>query len=89
MAAGLPVVVSRVGGSEELVQHGVTGLLVPSEDSAALSAAFLRYLRNPEEAKQMARSGREFVTRHFSFDRLVHEVDELYTALLAKGGRNS
>jgi hypothetical protein len=37
----------------------------------------------------MARSGREFVTRHFRFDRLVHEVDELYTALLAKGGRNS
>ena len=89
MAAGLPVVVSRVGGSEELVQHGVTGLLVPSEDSAALSAAFLRYLRNPEEAKQMAQSGREFVTRNFSFDRLVREVDELYTALLAKGGRNS
>ena len=89
MAAGLPVVVSRVGGSEELVEDGVTGLLVSAEDSAALSAAFLRYLRNPEEAKQMARSGREFVTRHFSFDRLVHEVDELYTALLAKGGRNS
>jgi L-malate glycosyltransferase len=89
MAAGLPVVVSRVGGSEELVKDGVTGLLVSAEDSAALSAAFLRYLRNPEEAKQMAQSGREFVTRNFSFDRLVREVDELYTALLAKGGRNS
>jgi glycosyltransferase involved in cell wall biosynthesis len=89
MAAGLPVVVSRVGGSEELVEDGVTGLLVSAEDSAALSAAFLRYLRNPEEAKQMAQSGREFVTRNFSFDRLVREVDELYTALLAKGGRNS
>ncbi len=89
MAAGLPVVVSRVGGSEELVEDGVTGLLVSAEDSAALSAAFLRYLRNPKEAKQMAQSGREFVTRNFSFDRLVREVDELYTALLAKGGRNS
>jgi L-malate glycosyltransferase len=88
MAAGLPVVVSRVGGGEELVEDGVTGLLVPSEDSAALSAAFLRYLRNPQEAKRMAESGRQFVTRNFSFDRLVREVDELYTALLAKGGRN-
>jgi L-malate glycosyltransferase len=89
MAAGLPVVVSRVGGSAELVEDGVTGLLVPAEDSGALSTAFLRYLRNPEEARQMAQRGREFVRRNFSFDRLVREVDELYSALLVERGRNS
>jgi len=82
MAAGLPTVVSRVGGNEGLVQDGVTGLLVPAEDSAALSEALLRYLRNPEEARAIAESGREFVIRNFSFERLVREVDELYTAIL-------
>ena len=89
MAARLPVVVSRVGGSQELVEDGVTGLVVPAEDSAALSAAFLRYLRHPDEARRMAESGREFVTRNFSFDRLAREVDALYSTLLAKRGRDS
>ena len=84
MAAGLPTVVSRVGGNEDLVQDGVTGLLVPAEDSAALSAALLRYLRNPEEARAIAQSGREFVIRNFSFERLVREVDELYSVVLQR-----
>jgi glycosyltransferase involved in cell wall biosynthesis len=87
MAAGLPVVVSRAGGGE-LVEDGVTGLLVQTEDSDALSAALLRYLRNPEEAGRMGRNGREFVTRNFSFDRLAREVDELYSALLVQSGRD-
>jgi L-malate glycosyltransferase len=89
MAAGLPVVASRAGGIEELVEDGVTGLLVPVEDSAALSAAFLRYLRTPEEAGQMGKRGQAFVARNFSFDRLVREVDELYSALLMKRKRDS
>ena len=89
MAAGLPSVVTRVGGNEELVEDGVTGLLVPAEDPDALSAALLRYLRNPEEAGKIARRGREFVSRTFSFDRLVCEVDELYSTLLKGRGRNS
>jgi glycosyltransferase involved in cell wall biosynthesis len=88
MAAGLPTVVTHVGGNEELIEDGVTGLLVPAEDSEALSAALLRYLRNPEETSKIARRGQEFVSHNFSFERLVREVDELYSALLERG-RNS
>jgi glycosyltransferase involved in cell wall biosynthesis len=88
MAAGLPTVITRVGGNEELIEDGVTGLLVPAEDPDALSAALLRYLRNPEETSKIARRGQEFVSHNFSFERLVREVDELYSALL-EGGRNS
>jgi glycosyltransferase involved in cell wall biosynthesis len=89
MAAGLPTVVTRVGGNEEIVEDGVTGLLVPAEDSEALSTALLRYLQNPEEASKIARRGREFVSRNFSFDRLVRELDELYSTLLKERRRNS
>jgi L-malate glycosyltransferase len=86
MAAGLPTIASRVGGNGELIEDGVTGLLVPSEDSAALSDALLAVLRDPELARRMAQDGREFTIRNFSFERLVREVDGLYSELLRAGG---
>ena len=88
MAAGLPSIVSRVGGHAELVEDGVTGLLVPPEDSAALSAALLKLLRDPVQARQIAQAGHEVAIRNFSFERLVREVDELYTELLQRSGGN-
>ncbi|MGA8507744.1 MAG: glycosyltransferase, partial [Candidatus Sulfotelmatobacter sp.] len=88
MAAGLPTVVSRVGGNPELVEDGVSGLLVPPEDSPALSAALLRLLRDAGLARQMAQRGHEFAVRNFSYERLVREVDALYTELLQRSGRN-
>ena len=88
MAAGLPTVVTRVGGNAELVEDGVTGLLVPPEDSPALSAALLKLLHNPGLARQIAQNVREFTIRNFSFERLVREVDELYTELLQPLGGN-
>jgi L-malate glycosyltransferase len=88
MAAGLPTIVSRVGGNAELVEDGVTGLVVPAEDSPALSAALLKLLRDPGLARRVAQSGHEFTVRNFSFERLVHEVDALYTELLQRAGGN-
>jgi glycosyltransferase involved in cell wall biosynthesis len=83
MAAGLPVVASRVGGNAELIQDGVTGILVPSEDSAALSAALLKLLSEPSLARRLGQAGREFTIQNFSFERLVQDVDALYTELLS------
>ena len=88
MAAGLPVIVSRVGGNAELVQDGVTGMLVPSEDSAALSAALLKLLSEPALAARLAQAGHEFTVRNFSFGRLVQDVDALYTELLSEKRRS-
>jgi glycosyltransferase involved in cell wall biosynthesis len=86
MAAGLPVIASRVGGNAELIDDGVTGLLVPPEDSSALSAALLKLLRDPGMAQRIAQAGHEFAVRNFSFERLVREVDELYSELLPRSG---
>jgi L-malate glycosyltransferase len=88
MAARLPTIVSRVGGNAELVEDGVTGLVVPPEDSSALSAAMLKLLRDPGMARQMGAAGHEFAIRSFSFERLVRDVDALYTELLRRGGEN-
>jgi L-malate glycosyltransferase len=86
MAAGLPAVATGVGGNAELVQDGVTGLLVPAEDSDALSSALVRLLRDPELAKQLAFNGQKVALENYSFERLIREVDALYTELLARGG---
>jgi L-malate glycosyltransferase len=88
MAAGLPVIVSRVGGNAELIEEGVTGLLVPPEDSPALSGALLRLLQDPALAQQLAQRGYDFAFQNFSFDRLLREVDALYTELLSPRGGN-
>lgn len=88
MAAGLPTIASGVGGNVELVQDGVTGLLVPPQDSKALGIAVLRLLRNEEFARRIADAGRRVATQDYSFERLVREVDALYTKLLAGAKRN-
>jgi L-malate glycosyltransferase len=81
-------VLSRAGGNAELVQDGVTGLLVPPRDSAALAAAFLKLLRDPTLAGNIARNGREFVERNFTFERLVQQIEQLYDELLPKPARS-
>ena len=88
MAAGLPSIVTDVGGNAELIEDGVTGLLVPREDSAALSIAFLKLLRDSGLARRLARAGHEFTVHNFSFERLVSEVDALYSNLLQRKGRD-
>jgi L-malate glycosyltransferase len=84
MAAGLPTIASRVGGMAELVQDGVTGLLVPAEDANALAGALLQFLRDPERARQIANNGQRFAVENFSFERLIREIDELYGELLER-----
>jgi L-malate glycosyltransferase len=89
MASGLPTIASRVGGNSELVNDGVTGLLVLPEDSNAIADALLRLLRNPELSRQMAENGKKVAVETYSFERLIGEVDALYTELLRRRGRDN
>jgi L-malate glycosyltransferase len=86
LAVGLPTVASRVGGNAEILQDGKTGLLVPSEDSSALSEALLRLLRDPGFAASLGKNGREYVASQFSFQRMIQNTDQLYTELLRSRG---
>jgi L-malate glycosyltransferase len=85
LAAGLPTVASNAGGNAEIVRDGVTGLLVPPDDPELLAAALLRFLRDPDFAARLGQSGREYVRRSFGFDKLVEQIDGLYSELLARG----
>lgn len=83
LAAGLPVIATGLGGNLEVVQDGVTGLLIPPNDSEALVRALGRLLEDPDFAATIARAGREHVQKEFSFERLVLDLDRLYSRLLA------
>ena len=89
LASGLPTVATEIGGITEIIQDGNTGVLVPPENSDALARAVARLLRDPELSRKLGRSGREYVQRNFSFERLVREVDALYTELLESRGHSS
>jgi L-malate glycosyltransferase len=78
MAAGLPVVATRVGGTAEIVEDGVDGLLVPPKEPQALAHAILRILKDEEFAKRVAQSARKRARAQFGFDRLLTELDDLY-----------
>jgi len=82
MAVGLPAIASDVGGSREVIEHGVNGLLTAPDDPHALAESILSLLKNPAFALELARDGRERVRRDFSFERLIANVDAMYTQLL-------
>jgi glycosyltransferase involved in cell wall biosynthesis len=85
-AAGTPVVGTAVGGMGDVITDGVTGLLVPSGDRAALSRAVLEVIENPGRAASMSAKARSDVTRRYSADRLVADIRRLYLELVSRPG---
>ena len=82
MAAGKPVVATNVGGIPEIIEDGVTGLLVPSRSSTALASAIVDVLSDPLRARQMGDAGHELALRLFTVERYVAEVQKVYNQVL-------
>ncbi|WP_433974162.1 glycosyltransferase family 4 protein [Tunturiibacter lichenicola] len=82
MAASLPVVATDVGGNAEAVQNGVNGIVVPSEDVAALSAAILHLLSDPSQAAQMGLAGKRIASERFTTDAMMKLITSVYSSLL-------
>ncbi len=89
MAAGRAVVATRAGGVVDVVEDGVTGVLVPPRDPGALAAAAVALLNDPERRRRMGEAARSAVLPRYGAARLVEETDALYRALLAQRGRRS
>jgi len=86
MASGVPVVATSVGGNPEVIEDGVTGLLVPLRDSAALAAAVGRVLEDKGLAASFAQAGMRRVAELFSMERSVRETEHLYQRLVEANG---
>lgn len=78
MALARPVVASDVGGIPEIIEDGVTGLLVPPEDPARLADAIVRLLTDHPYADQLARAGYRAVHERFCVGRMVNALQTLY-----------
>lgn len=75
---------TQVGGLPEVVEDGVTGILVPPNDPQALAEAVLSLLRDPERRRQMGRRGREKVLAQFTPERVADLSEALYWEVLHK-----
>jgi len=72
------IVVTDVGAIAEIVDDGVTGLVVPPRDHVALAAAIVRLLKDPALREELGRSGNDKLRRDLSWDRIVRQTGEIY-----------
>jgi rhamnosyl/mannosyltransferase len=87
MAAGLPVVSTELGtGTSYVNQDGVTGLIVPANDPAALAAAIQRLLGDPGLRGRMGVAGRARVRENFTTEAMMRGMDGLYAEALDRAG---
>jgi glycosyltransferase involved in cell wall biosynthesis len=80
-AAGKPAIATDVGGTSEVVT-AETGIVIPPDDEAALAAAIFRLAGDPELRRQMGGRARKHILRRYSVERLLADIDSLYSELL-------
>jgi len=85
MAAGKPVLATRVGGIPEIIQDGQTGLLIEPADQSQLTLALKRLLVSPELCEELGQRGRDRVCSHFS----ARGMAQAYLAMYAEAGAES
>jgi glycosyltransferase involved in cell wall biosynthesis len=86
MAAGRPVIASRVGGVPAIVHNRQNGLLVPPGDPAALANAIEELLRRPDWARELGAAGRKTIDLRFGAREMVRAVEAVYDEALAERG---
>lgn len=82
MAMGKPVVATKSGGAVEIVEHEVTGLLIPPDDEKSMSKAILKIIHDEQSAKKMGNAGRKRVENLFSIKTNVEETQKIYMEVL-------
>jgi len=84
MAAGKPVVATRVGAVPDIVRHGQDGWIVEPEDVASLADGIARLLRDPSAARRMGQTAQERVREAFSLARMADQVEAVYHELVKR-----
>src|SRR3954469_20070958 len=87
MGCEVAVVASDAGGLPEVVENGVTGIVVPRGDSQALAQAIGSLLADPQRRRQMGQAGRERALRLFDWDRTAEQFEEIYREVATRTPR--
>ena len=87
LAAGKPVVASRVAGIPDVVEDGGNGLLVPEKDASALATALERLRREPETRRRLAREARRRAEQALGWDAAARRFEECYAQAAALDAR--
>jgi glycosyltransferase involved in cell wall biosynthesis len=88
MAAAKPLVSTRCGGPESIINDGITGLLIPKGDPGALSAKIQHLVDHPKLAAEIGKKARQHVIDHFSLARHIEQIEGLITAFHAESIEN-
>jgi glycosyltransferase involved in cell wall biosynthesis len=82
MACARPIVATNAGGIPEVVEDGVTGMLVPPRDHHRLASAIVELLKNPDLRDRFGRAGFERLQQRFTLERMVNATAEVYAAVV-------
>ena len=83
MAVGRAVVATRVGGVGDLIQDGVTGRLVPTENIQALAQSLVELLANESDRRRMGTRARTIAQERFSLDAIIERHRTVYRTVVA------
>lgn len=87
MGCEIPVIATDAGGLPEVVEDGVTGLVIAKEDSAGLANAMRQLLDNADLCKEYGRAGREKALREFDWLATARAMETMYESLIGKRSR--
>ena len=82
MFAGKPVIATDTGGSKDIIDNGINGVLVEPGNSEALAEAILKLLKNPAQRQRLGESAKEKIKEKFSIDKMVSKTEQVYTKFL-------
>lgn len=83
MACGLPVVCTDIAGVREVVQNGITGILVPPRNPFALSKAIMTLLISGDLRRQMGQKARKTVVERYNWESHINQIERVYSEVIA------
>lgn len=82
MACGVPVISTQTSSIPEIIEDGISGLLVPWEDAKALAEAMVEFLHDPQKAHEIGRAGRRRVEKSFAWDVILPQWEALFKRIV-------
>lgn len=82
MACGMPSIATDIPGSQDIIEHGRSGLLVPPENVEAMTAAIRELCLSPQRRSELAEAARQRILAHYTIEREVAQHETLYAEIL-------